>query len=350
VIALAILLTGGAIAWRLAGVVRSGGARAVGDGRHVETYGFDLTPCLVPIMSIVPGGMPKDGVRALRHPPLMTPQQVDSITRRTHRKYLVPRDRVVGVALEGASRAYPIRVLNWHEVVNDTLGGRPIAVTYSPLCDAVVVFDREVDGEVLEFGVSGLLWNSNLLMYEKRGDGTSESLWSQLQGRAIAGPCAASGRRLSILHAHLVHWESWVDDHPATTVLAPDPKMLKEYRRNPYVSYYGSDRLRFPVDPLPQDVLLPIKAPVAIVRAGGGDERIVPYPWVALNADRQGLWRTTIDGAPVIFRHSDAPSTVDVLPSDAEMALSVAHSFWFACYAAREGKIEGALIGKPADR
>ncbi len=167
---------------QIRGIVRSGRIAAVGDGRNVASYGFDLTRCLVPRATLVAAGMPKDTLEPLPMRDLLTAAQVDSLNAAERGKYLVPDDLVIGVVVGGVARAYPIRVLNWHEVANDTLGGRPIAVTWHPLCGSSVVFDRRVAGETLTFGQSGLLTNSNLLLYDRRDDTADE-------------PVAGAGRR-----------------------------------------------------------------------------------------------------------------------------------------------------------
>ena len=273
VLGLALLLVGGIVAWRILSIVGTDHPRAIGDGRDVESYGFDLIPCLVPRGPLVAGGIPKDGVPVRDLPPLLSRAAVDSLAMRRRGKLLVSSDRVVGVRVGAAARAYPIRILNWHEVVNDTLGGRPIAVTFSPLCDGVVVFDRTVGGETLRFGVSGLLYNSNLLMYDERPGGRGESLWCQLQGRAIAGPAAARGDSLRILPADLLDWSVWRERHPGTTVLAPEPRLETEYKRNPYGSYSSSELLRFPVEPMPPADGPGLKVRVAVL--GRGDDAVV---------------------------------------------------------------------------
>lgn len=231
-------------------VQRLGGQRPiVGDGRNVATYGFDLSTCLVPRGEIVAAGFAKDGLPAMTNSAVFTPAQADEFShelRAAHQgRFLVDSDRVIGVVVNGAARAYPLRVITWHEVVNDTLGGRPIVVTYNPLCDSTVVFDRRVAGETLELGVSGLLYNSNLLMYDRRPEARGESLWSQLQFRAIAGPAAEKGRTLALVPAVVVHWSDWLARYPDTSVLAPDRDRLRVYQ-NTYDPYFGSDLLRFP--------------------------------------------------------------------------------------------------------
>ncbi|MFB6360318.1 MAG: DUF3179 domain-containing protein [Halobacteriales archaeon] len=130
---------------------------------------------------------------------------------------LLPDDApVIGVERDERARAYPLRILDWHEVVNDTLGG-PLLVTYCPLCGSGVTAERRVNGSETRFGVSGLLWRDNLVMYDDR----TGSLWSQLLGGAIRGPRA--GEQLSLLHSSLTSWGEWRGLHPSTEVLLPPP-------------------------------------------------------------------------------------------------------------------------------
>ena len=221
---------------------------------------------------------------------LLTAAQVDSLNAAERGKYLVPDDLVIGVVISGVPRAYPTRVMNWHEVANDTLGGRPIAVTWHPLCGSSVVFDRRVAGETLTFGQSGLLTNSNLLLYDRRDDAADESLWSQLQARAVAGPAAGSvagpaagsvagpaadsagvrGDSLIVLPHVLTSWSRWRAAYPQTTVPLPDPSRRKSYARRPYGSYEGSDLLRFPVAPLPPPAGHRYKSRIRAERRSGG--------------------------------------------------------------------------------
>lgn len=256
ILLLLLLLVIGVMGVQLIQVLRMRQANSaggtVGDGKDPGTYGFDLSMTLVPGDEIVASGMPKNALKAMYLPAVIPPDALEPIRRARHSAYLVPGDRVIGVVIGGRARAYPIRVMNWHEVVNDTLDGRAIAVTYSPLCDAVVVFDRNVKGETLRFGVSGLLYNSNTLMYDVRPRGGKESLWSQLQCRAITGPAAIARDSLATIPSFLGWWRAWQQLHPATTILAPEGKgMYERYKIDVYGSYFDTQRLRFPVRPLP---------------------------------------------------------------------------------------------------
>lgn len=312
-------------AWLVLPVLRSSGG-AIGDGRHVESYGFDLSDLRVPPGPLVAAGLPRDGIPALVEPPVMAAAKVAALNEGRRRKYLVADDRVVGVSLGGESRAYPIRVLNWHEVVNDTLGGVAIAVTYHPLCDSVVVFDRRVGDEVLEFAVSGLLYNSNQLLFDRERPEHESSLWSQLLARAVAGPAAIDDTPLVVLPASLARWEVWLQHHPDTTVLEPDPSRMKRYERDPYGNYLRTGKLRFPVDPLPPRDVLATMAPVLAIERDG-ERRVVPLGPRTSEILREDPWFTglalTVDGS------SDVPSVLFDGGGDSR----VIPVLWFAWYA-----------------
>jgi hypothetical protein len=300
--------------------------RAVGDGRHVESYQFDTSTLLVPRQTLVASGLPKDGLPVLDHPRTITAAEADEITRKERGKFLVAGDVVVGVALGGEARAYPVRMLNWHEVVNDELGGRKIAVSYSPLGDAAVVFERTVGGEELTFGVSGLLSNSNTLVYDRRPGGTGESLWAPLQFRAVAGP--AAGAVLVSAPCQLTRWDEWRERFPETTVLWPDPAFKTRYKSDPYSSYYGGDALRYPVDSLGADGVA-LKTPV-VVLAAGAERRVLSVPAIAHRAGAAGVFRFEVGGREVALHIAGAPPRVFVEAEDGQPPPVVAHAFWFA--------------------
>ncbi len=308
------LLVLAAVGWRVIPLLQQQG-HAVG-GENAADYEFDLTAALIPSDRIVPSGLPRDGIPTLDAPATMSVAEVDAFNQEHRGKYLVSSDRVIGITIGGEARAYPIRVMNWHEIVNDTIGGVPIAVTFSPLCDSVVVFDRRVDGEIIEFGVSGLLFNSNLLMHDRAG-----SLWSQLQGRAIAGPAAVAGRRLMVLPASLTRWDHWIDRHPDTAVVRPDPLRFERYRRNPYGSYLATGKLRFPVDPLPPDDSRELMSPILVVQGAAPVQLDRPDELERLqrSAASHSITVVAAEPTPSILVAADSPGTV--------------YSRWFAWYA-----------------
>jgi len=235
--------------WQVREVRHSASSRALGDGKNVATYGFDLAGLAVPRHLLVAGGMPRDGLAPLQTPPLLTAAQVDSLNHAERGKYLVADDLVVGVAAGPLARAYPLRVLNWHEVADDTLGGVPIAVAYHPLSGTTVVLDRRHRGEVLDLALSGLLYDSHHLLFDRRPEPDRSSLWVPLLGEAVAGP--ARGDTLRRVDHVLTTWAAWRAAHPATTVPWPDPAQRQAYKRDPYGNYASGDVLRYPVASLP---------------------------------------------------------------------------------------------------
>ncbi len=190
--------------------------------------GFTLSPSLVPENDILPGGPPKDGIPALTNP-RVEPARLGNV-------WLHDDDRVLGVVVDSHPRAYPVRILNWHEIVNDHIGNRRFVVNYCPLCGSGLVFDT-----LDRFGVSGLLYQSDVLLYDKK----TETLWSQLLLQAVAGP--RMGERLKPLPVTHTTWGAWRNRHPNTTVLSRKTGYSRDYNRNPYAGYEQSRDLYFPV-------------------------------------------------------------------------------------------------------
>lgn len=358
---LALLIIG----WAVGPVFLHAVDRPPGDGQTVESYGFDLTTCLVPRERIAPWYGFRDQMQALIDPPTIPGREVEARNQQPRSKYLVPSDRVIGVAVNGQARAYPITMLNNHEIVNDTLGGAAIAVTYNPLCDSAVVFDRRpiVRGETasapLTFGVSGLVHNSNLLMYDRNGNapsGTaatgSESLWSQLLAKAVTGPAARQGAELRALPAAMASWAEWLQRHPDTTVLAHNPDMRQRYRQTNYAGYYLSDKLLAPVNPLPTVNWPQLKSRVAAVTLHG-ETRVYPLIELANHAENDGSYIDRIGGIPVRLTcraTGDAPSFfAEVLAPGAEddpaMQPQMMYSLWFAWHA-HHPELSPAPLGK----
>jgi len=266
-LAAAVTLVG--TVWNLAPLLDPNRMRPRGDGRSAQSYDFDLTATLVPKEKIVSCGMVTDALPPLDDPKTITLAELSGLETVGRGSYLVPKDKVIGVVVNGAARAYPLRVLVWHEVVNDTVSGVPIVVTYSPLSEGVAVFDRRVAGKERRFGVSGLLYQSNLLMYDRERAHPAESLWSQLQARAVAGPAAAASLTLQSVPFALARWEDWQATWPGTTILAPVPGDGSKYGQDVYGSYFNSDELRFPVDPLPPEGPIGKKTRVFVSGAPG---------------------------------------------------------------------------------
>jgi hypothetical protein len=271
----------------------TGFRRAIGDGKNIDTYGFDLSTLTVPRGELSASAMPKDGIKVIPEARVetVTPAEVELIAANEHRRFLVPSDVVIGLFINGVARAYPLRLLTHHELVNDTVGGVPVAVTYTPLCDASVVFDRRIDGAgrpAVEFGHSGLYRSSNTIFYDRRAEAKQESLWPQLAMRAIAGPAAHGGaaaasapatgpgaggaaQALTLVPYERVTWEEWRKAHPDTRVLLGLRSMKKEYSGDPYNVYFHSDLLKYPSAAVAPNLpgRLPNKTPIVVTSADG---------------------------------------------------------------------------------
>lgn len=237
-----LILAGAALWQRYAGnqfpLPRGGETRSerqTVDGASVEIMITNDTKHSIPLDEILSGGPGKDGIPSIDRPSFISAGEADA--------FLKAEDPGIGLEVKGVSRFYPYRILVWHEIVNDVIQGTPVLVTYCPLCATGIVFERTVNGEPQEFGVSGLLWQSNLLMYNRAGNETEESLWSQVLGTAVVG--THTGEKLSIIPSDIVRWEDWKTLHPDTKALSEDTGAARDYGRDPYGNYYTSESVSF---------------------------------------------------------------------------------------------------------
>jgi len=303
---------------------------------------FDLTDVTVP-RELVVRAMNPDGVMTLNGPAMVDAAEVDRFNSEERGKMLVSDDRVIGVEIAGDARAYPLRLMRWHEVVNDVVGGEAVAVTYSPLCDSVAVFDREVDGAEVELGVSGLLYNSNTLLYARDSGRTASPLWVQLTGSPISGGGPVPASPLRAWPASLSTWADWRNRHPSTTVLAPLPEMKKPYKRDPFNSYFGSDLLRFPVEPLPPSDGPSLKDRVVIVTVDGESAVFALNDLAETEGAPAGSTEVVVAGLPLRIRFDAARHVANVEPlTDPQRLQSVRFGLWFAWYSLK-GTIPGII-------
>mgnify|MGYP001829158232 CR=1 FL=1 len=177
---------------------------------------------LVDLDEIRSGGPPPDGIPSIDDPAFLAVDDVD---------FLEENEPVLALDIDGDVRAYPVQILMWHEIVNDTVGGVPVAVTYCPLCNTAVAYDRRVGDRVMEFGTSGLLWNSALVMYDRQ----TETLWSHFTGEGIVGEL--TGTEIDKFPVATVPWGVWRDANPDGLVLSRDTGFERSYGRNPYPGY-----------------------------------------------------------------------------------------------------------------
>ena len=267
--------------------------------------GFVLEPASVAVAEILAGGPKRDGIAALLDPPRVDAEEAS----------LGPDDWILGMVIGGEAAAYPIAILEWHELVNDTLGGSPILVSYCPLCGTAMVFDRRVGERARTFGVSGLLYRSDLLLYDR----DTQSLWSQILAEAVTGP--ALGQRLVLLRSRMMRWREWRKLHPKTTVLSRETGHQRPYGRSPYGDYGRSDELRFPA---PIDRRYHPKTPTLGLRVAGGPARA--YPAIEL-VRAGGVAQERLAGRDVRVAYDAERETFSV---DAPADVEIVEGFWFA--------------------
>lgn len=269
---------------------------------------FNLKHLQIDRSQLLSGGPPKDGIPALSRP------KVVPVGRLAPNR---PAMRVIGVQVNGASRAYPLAILNWHEVINDTLGGKPIAVIYCPLANSATVVDRRMGGKTLEFGVSGLLLDSNVVFYDR----TYHALWSQVGFKALSGPFA--GRSLKHLRWEITTASNWRREHPRSSIVSFQTGYHRNYRFNPYAAYFRNNRLMFPVHPI--DHRLPLKTQVIGIQIG---QVTRAYPVHALMVSAKGRISDIVAGERVILTrtHKGRGYRVRKAPPDA----NTVSTFWFA--------------------
>ncbi|MGI8925310.1 MAG: DUF3179 domain-containing protein [Tepidiformaceae bacterium] len=181
------------------------------------------------------GGVCVDCIPPLETPKLVTPAQADA--------WISPVDQVIGIEINGDARAYPRRIIDWHEMVNDTVGGVPVSLAYCTLCGSAILYDGRVGGRVFDFGTSGLLYRSNKLMYDRQ----TRTLWEQYTGEPVWGELVGSGIQLEILPAVHTTYGEWLRDHPGTKVLDIETGFQRDYGSGvAYEDYFASPQLMFP--------------------------------------------------------------------------------------------------------
>jgi len=186
----------------------------------------DFSKHSVAFDEIMSGGPPKDGIPSIDDPRFVPVDEAE----------LAPEEPVIGLTVNGDARAYPLRILMWHEIVNDEVGGIPVAVTYCPLCNTGIVFDRRLDGRLLEFGTTGKLRNSDLVMYDRQ----TESWWQQFLGEAIVGEL--TGELLEMIPSRMESFAKFKERAPDGRVQVPTNPGMRAYGRNPYTGYDSSAR------------------------------------------------------------------------------------------------------------
>ena len=271
-----------------------------------EKNGFSLDNSLVPVREILRGGPPRDGIPALDNPNMLSIQK----------SKLKAQQRVLGLSIDGEARAYPINILNWHEIVNDTINHQAIVISYCPLCGSGMAFLSDKKG----FGVSGLLYNSDVLLYDRR----TESLWSQIAMRAIAGPKV--GEKLPAIPLEHTTWLDWKTRYPNTQVLSESTGYKRNYARSPYAGYEKTRDLYFKVSHQAPRRLHP-KALVLGVVNGTGSKA---YPYQTLEKNKQKIIHDRIGNQTITILWDKESQSARLATTPADIV--AVQLYWFAWY------------------
>ena len=340
-------------------------------------------PSSIPLDEVISGGPPPDGIPSIDAPSFVTAAEAD--------EWLGPREPVISLVRGDTVRAYPLQIVTWHEIVNDEIDGEPITVTFCPLCNSAIAFERSVDATpdaramlgtddvVLDFGTSGRLYRSNLVMYDRQ----TKSLWVQFTGESFTGPFM--GTDLVNVPVQIVGWSDVKTAHPEVEVLSRDTGQSRPYGSNPYVGYDDVDSSPFLFDGSTDDRLRPMERVVAVsegedsvayrftdleARADDGAAVVTDRDWVvfyelgaasALDSSRiadgrdvgaTGVFRPTLEGRELSFEVRDGAfvetttgSRFDILgrgvsgPLEGEQLDAVVHddTFWFVWATFRPG-------------
>lgn len=260
-----------------------------GQPRLMDRWETDWDKRSVDLSEIMSGGVPRDGI-----PPVDEPRFVSV---RQAAKWVGQREPVIMLVIGTDARAYPLQILTYHEIVNDVVDERPVAVTFCPLCYSAIVFDRLADGRPLDFGVSGMLRNSDLIMYDRQ----TQSLWQQIEGEAIVG--TLTGTRLEPIAAQIVSFRQFADRYPSGRVLSRETGHTRPYGTNPYEGYDDISKRPFLYRGDDDDRLPPMEK-VITVSIGSVDKA---YPHSVTRTTR--VINDRIAGRPVLVVHGEGATT-----------------------------------------
>lgn len=275
--------------------------------------GFDLSNSLIDKDLILAGGPAKDGIPAIDNPQFITPQSAT---------FLQAADRILGIQMNGISKAYPIAILNWHEIVNDEIKGSQFSITYCPLCGTGVAFSSRVKDKTLNFGVSGLLYNSDVLLYDRQ----TESLWPQIKAMAISGEL--KGEKLTKLPITHTSWSNWLETHPKTMVMSNKTGYSRDYSGNPYSGYENSKSTYFQVTNKAPDYYHPKERVLGLEV----NDHFKAYPFSEIDKANSSLLKDNFAGQTFNI-HWDRNNQQASITDSAGKEMLAIEGFWFAWFA-----------------
>ncbi len=315
-------------------------------------FSTDFSRTSIPFNEILSGGPPKDGIPAIDDPQFISVSEADA--------WLEDLEPVTVYQDGDDVRIYPFQILIWHEIVNDVVNGRPVAVTFCPLCNTAIVFDATVDGQQLDFGTTGRLRYSNLLMYDRQ----TESWWQQASGDAVIGDLL--GTQLTFLPATIISWADAQEQYPDAQVLSQDTGFPRSYGRNPYAGYddvsnspflYDGPQTPDQLPPMarittvelnddavayPNDILKEVK--VVNDTVGGVDIVVFWQPGVASALDSSSIATGQDVGATGIFERTLNGETLTFITDGETVTDEQTGSAWNILGQATDGELEGEQL------
>ncbi len=271
---------------------------SAGDGATIESFAFDLSGLSIDEAVVIPGMHHRNMSPVLSNPEILSVQALASRNNVHRNKFLVSKDLVVGVTINGESRAYPLHMLHVHEIINDTLGEVPIVVSWHWPSGHVAVHERQAEDT---FANSGLIGNGTMLMYKVSDTEGGEQLYAPLLSESVTGQKDA----LKLIPSEVTSWASWFKNNPETTSIVPVEGMKKRYRKGDPRIYFGTETLYFPVSPMPEDDRNPKTAIIAVDIDGSFTLFSIDELVAAASGD--GIVQTTAGGQPIFIEVDDNP-------------------------------------------
>ena len=257
------------------------------------------------------GGPPMDGIPSIDNPKYVSVEEAD--------EWIQDNELVLALTYKKTTRVYPLQILVWHEIVNDFIEGDPILITYCPLCGSGIAYERTLDNETVEFGTTGKLYNSNLVMYDRK----TNTYWTQIDGLAIIGEL--TGTELTAISIDTVTWRDWKEVHPESEVLSQNTGFSRSYGTDPYGSYYEDSYLFFPVEN--EDNRVHPKTVIFGIEVDGAFKAYKESDLVEL-----GSIDDVVNGVNISVSRGDA-GTVRITNIDTDEVIVKERDFWFAWYA-----------------
>ncbi len=320
----------------------------------LDQFDTDLTNTTIDLSELRSGGPSKDGIPSIDDPSFVSTDAASD--------WIDAQEPVILVEHNGEARGYPLQILTFHEIVNDEIGGTPVAVTFCPLCYSAIAFERTLDGDPVTVGVSGLLRNSDLVMYDRK----TETLWQQFTGKAIAGTLA--GETLDLVSSQIVSFRQFAENYPDAPVLSRETGHDRPYGQNPYAGYDDVDSRPFAYDGPTDDRLPPKEKVVAVAledthkgypHSVTKEERVVhdtmgDHPLVVFHApgavsalDARRISQSKEDGTTGVFdRRVDGRTLTFQYDDEGRFTDEQTGSVWTVTGRAVEGPLEGTHLDR----